>query len=110
MFVLRVHSVDLERTISIEEEATGFTYALKRSQPPLKLIQPSSSLKITVRKGLIHFYRNSSHSSLSNPRFRSTTLFIVDPNYFSTLDFIRFCDSRIANVSEILFIRKPNRE
>ncbi|KAG7570135.1 BRCA1-associated 2 [Arabidopsis thaliana x Arabidopsis arenosa] len=109
MFILRVHSVDSELPVSIEEEESGFTYASKRTQPPLKLIQPS--LKLTERKGLIHLYRNSSHSSLPNPSSRSTTLFIVAvPNYMSSLDFIRFCDSRISQVSDILFIRNDGME
>ncbi|KAL1188465.1 BRAP2 RING ZnF UBP domain-containing protein 1 [Cardamine amara subsp. amara] len=108
MFVLKVHSVDLERPISVEEDETGFSYASKRAQPPEKLIP---SLKLFERKGLIHLYRNSSHSSLPNLSSRSTTLFVVAvPNYFSSLDFIRFCDSRIAHVSEIVFIRNDGME
>ncbi|CAN8251811.1 unnamed protein product [Cochlearia groenlandica] len=113
MFVLRVHSVDLERPISIEEEETGFSYASsKRShhhQHRDKHVIPS--LKLTERKGQIHLYRNDSHSSLPNPSSRSTTLFVVAvPNYLSSLDFIRFCDSEIAHVSQILFIRNDAME
>uniref|UniRef100_A0A1J3HBD2 BRCA1-associated protein n=1 Tax=Noccaea caerulescens TaxID=107243 RepID=A0A1J3HBD2_NOCCA len=109
MFVLRVHSVDLERPISIEDEDSGFSYASsRRAHPPGKTIP---SLKITERKGLIHLYRNSSHSSLPNLSSRSTTLFVVAvPNYLSSLDFIRFCDSQIAHVSQILFIRNDGME
>ena len=104
MFVLRVHSVDSEQPISIEDEESGFSFApSRRSQRPDKLVP---SLKLTERKGLIHLYRNSSHSSLPNPSSRSTTLFVVAvPNYLSSLDFIRFCDSQIEHVSQILFIR-----
>ncbi|KFK25756.1 hypothetical protein AALP_AA8G155400 [Arabis alpina] len=109
MFLLRVHSVDLERPISVEEEESGFGFisaSSKRSQPPDQL-----KLKLTERKGLIHLYRNSSHSSLPNPSSRSTTLFVVAvPNYLSSLDFIRFCDSQIDHVSEILFIRNDAME
>ncbi|ESQ31592.1 hypothetical protein EUTSA_v10004093mg [Eutrema salsugineum] len=109
MFVLRVHSVDSERPISIEEEESGFSYASsRRSHPPDKL---TPTLKLTERKGLIHLYRNSSHSSLPNPSSRSTTLFVVAvPNYLPPLDFIRFCDSQIAHVSQILFIRNDGME
>ncbi|KAF2610924.1 hypothetical protein F2Q70_00010973 [Brassica cretica] len=109
MFVLRVHSVDSEQPISIEDEESGFSFApSRRSQRPDKLVP---SLKLTERKGLIHLYRNSSQSSLPNPSSRSTTLFVVAvPNYLSSLDFIRFCDSQIAHVSQILFIRNDAME
>ncbi|KAJ0231313.1 hypothetical protein HA466_0299780 [Hirschfeldia incana] len=110
MFVLRVHSVDSEQPISIEDEESGFSFApSRRSQRPDNKLAPS--LKLTERKGLIHLYRNSSHSSLPNPSSRSTTLFVVAvPNYLSSLDFIRFCDSQIAHVSQILFIRNDAME
>ncbi|KAL0862946.1 hypothetical protein Bca101_042064 [Brassica carinata] len=109
MFVLRVHSLDSEQPISLEDEESGFSFApSRRSQRPDKLVP---SLKLTERKGLIHLYRNSSHSSLPNPSSRSTTLFVVAvPNYLSSLDFIRFCDSQIAHVSQILFIRNDAME
>jgi BRCA1-associated protein len=97
MFFLRVHSVDSEHPLALE--ITEFRSTTSPSNP-----NPGS--KFSERRGVAHLFRSASHSSLPNPSSRSTVLFIVAvPNYLSFDGFIRFCGSRIDNVSELLFIR-----
>ena len=100
MFFLRVHSLDTDHTLKLE--ATEFTSATATTTPS----NPNPNPKFRERIGEAHLFRSTSHSSLPNPSSRSTFLFIVAvPNYLSFDDFIRFCESRIDHVSELLFIR-----
>ncbi|KAI4344157.1 hypothetical protein L6164_011421 [Bauhinia variegata] len=69
------------------------------------------SPKFNERRGVLHLFRNISHSSLPNPNSRSILIFIVAiPNYPSFDDFIRFFGSSIGHVSELLFIRNQGME
>lgn len=100
MFILRVHSVDVDHPLAFEE-ATFSTVSTTTTQS-----NPIHNPKYSERRGVVHLYRNASQSSLPNPSSRSTSLFIVAvPNYLSADDFIRFCESHIDNVHELLFIR-----
>ncbi|KAK7857588.1 BRAP2 RING ZnF UBP domain-containing protein 1 [Quercus suber] len=103
MFFLRVHSLDTDHTLKLE--ATEFTTATTTPS------NPNPNPKFRERRGEAHLFRSTSHSSLPNPSSRSTFLFIVAvPNYLSFDDFIRFCESRIDQVSELLFIRNDGME
>ncbi|CAN1216951.1 BRAP2 RING ZnF UBP domain-containing protein 1 [Linum perenne] len=90
MFILRVHSVDANHPLNLE---------------------PTPYPNYTERRGLVHLYRSPSRSSLPNPTSRSTSLFVVAaPNYLSADDFVRFCESHIDNVLELVFIRNDGME
>ncbi|KAG8639308.1 BRAP2 RING ZnF UBP domain-containing protein 1 [Manihot esculenta] len=105
MFILRVHSVDVDHPLAFEE-ATFSTVSTTTTQS-----NPIHNPKYSERRGVVHLYRNASQSSLPNPSSRSTSLFIVAvPNYLSADDFIRFCESHIDNVHELLFIRNDGME
>ncbi|XP_010533139.1 PREDICTED: BRCA1-associated protein-like isoform X2 [Tarenaya hassleriana] len=108
MFILRVHSVDAERPASVEDDISGFISVSRRAQ---SAGNPKLTPKLNERRGVVHLYRNSSRSALPNPNSRSSSLFVLAvPNYFSTSDFVRFCDSHIDNVSEFLFFRNDEME
>ncbi|GMY35823.1 BRAP2 RING ZnF UBP domain-containing protein 1 [Fagus crenata] len=98
MFFLRVHSVDSDHPLTLE--ASEFSTTPSNPNP-----------KFSERRGVAHLFRSPSHSSLPNPSSRSTLLFIVAvPNYLSFDEFIRFCESRIDHVSDLLFIRNDGME
>ncbi|CAK7345438.1 unnamed protein product [Dovyalis caffra] len=107
MFVLRVHSVDTDHPLSLEE--TTFISATTTSAAA-----SAAATKFNERRGISHLYRNASYKSSlpnPNPNSRSTSLFVVAvPNYFSSDDFIRFCGSHIDHVHELLFIRNDGME
>ncbi|GLT86171.1 hypothetical protein SLE2022_043280 [Rubroshorea leprosula] len=100
MFYLRVHSVDVNHPITIED-AEFFTNASPSNPNP----------KFSERRGAVYLYRSTSQSSLPSPSSRSTSLFVVAvPNYLSTLDLIRFCGTHIDNITELLFLRNDGME
>ncbi|KAJ6296327.1 hypothetical protein OIU76_027096 [Salix suchowensis] len=105
MFRLRVHSVDTNHPLTLEE--TTFTSSATTSAKP-------STTKFNERRGISHLYRKASQKSSlpnPNPNSRSTSLFVVAvPNYFSDEEFIRFCGSHIDHVHELLFIRNDGME
>ncbi|KAJ0089962.1 hypothetical protein Patl1_13059 [Pistacia atlantica] len=107
MFILRVHSVDANHPITTEE--TGFstvTSSATRSNP-----NPKPNPKFSERRGLVHLFRRTSQSYLTNPSPGSTSLFVVAvPNYLSYDDFIRFCGSHVDHVDELIFIRNDGME
>ncbi|WCJ30024.1 zinc finger (ubiquitin-hydrolase) domain-containing protein [Euphorbia peplus] len=101
MFILGVHSVDTDHSLALEENSFSIV-----SQS-----NPNPNPKYSERRGVVHLYRRTSHSSLPNPTSKSTSLFVVAvPNYLSPDDFIRFCDSNIHNLHHLLFIRNDAME
>ncbi|KDP30261.1 hypothetical protein JCGZ_17043 [Jatropha curcas] len=105
MFILRVHSVDTDHPLALEE--TAFSTVSAATTQSNAIPNP----KYGERRGVVHLYRHASQSSLPNPSSRSTSLFVVAvPNYLSADDFIRFCESHIDNVHELLFIRNDAME
>ncbi|XP_011017800.1 PREDICTED: BRCA1-associated protein [Populus euphratica] len=106
MFSLRVHSVDSNHPLTLEE--TTFISAAATTSTT------AATTKFYERRGISHLYRNAlQKSSLPNPNpnSRSTSLFVVAvPNYFSEDDFIRFCGSHIDHVHALLFIRNDGME
>ncbi|XP_050213266.1 BRAP2 RING ZnF UBP domain-containing protein 1 [Mercurialis annua] len=105
MFILRVHSVDTEHPVTVED-TTFFTVSTTSATAHSN---PNPHPKYSERRGVVHLYRSA--SQLPNPNSRSTSLFVVAvPNYFSSDDFIRFCESHIDHVHEVLFIRNDGME
>ncbi|KAL9377150.1 hypothetical protein Peur_031270 [Populus x canadensis] len=106
MFSLRVHSVDSNHPLTLEE--TTFISAAATTSTT------AATTKFNERRGISHLYRNASQKSSlpnPNPNSRSTSLFVVAvPNYFSEDDFIRFCGSHIDHVHVLLFIRNDGME
>ncbi|KAJ6863540.1 BRAP2 RING ZnF UBP domain-containing protein 1 [Populus alba x Populus x berolinensis] len=106
MFSLRVHSVDSNHPLTLEE--TTFISAAATTSTAV------ATNKFNERRGISHLYRNASQKSSlpnPNPNSRSTSLFVVAvPNYFSEDDFIRFCGSHIDHVHVLLFIRNDGME
>ncbi|CAN0918263.1 BRAP2 RING ZnF UBP domain-containing protein 1 [Linum grandiflorum] len=102
MFILRVHSVDANHPLNLEENPFSLVSSAANSTP---------NPKYSERRGVVHLYRSASRSSLPNPTSRSTSLFVVAaPNYLSADDFVRFCESHIDNVLELVFIRNDGME
>lgn len=96
MFFLRVHSVDSDHPLT-PQSIFSAAQSNRDSNP---------SPKFSERRGVLHLFRSISHSSLPNPSSHSSLVFIVAvPNYLSYEDFIRFTESHIDHVSELLFIR-----
>lgn len=97
MFLLRVHSVDTNHLLTLDETTTS------------SATSTTSTTKFVETRGISYLYRNTSQKSSlpnPNPNSRSICLFVVAvPNYFSSSDFIRFCGSHIDHVNEVLFIR-----
>ncbi|ESR64116.1 hypothetical protein CICLE_v10008137mg [Citrus x clementina] len=105
MFVLRVHSVDDNHPITIEEAGfcTVSSTATRSSANP--------NPKFSERRGLVHLFRGTSQSYQQNPNSRSTCIFVVAvPNYLSSDEFVRFCGSHIDHVEELIFIRNDAME
>ncbi|KAM1809205.1 hypothetical protein ACFX11_026415 [Malus domestica] len=111
MFILRVHSVDTNHPLSLEDAdftavTTSKTTAAAESDP-----KTTPKPKFSERRGIAHLFRKIRQSSLPCPASRSPILFVVAvPNYLSFDDFIRFCGSRIDHVLELVFIRNDGME
>ncbi|KAF3453730.1 hypothetical protein FNV43_RR04171 [Rhamnella rubrinervis] len=105
MFFLRVHSVDDNHPLNLQNVEFCMTTSTVASS------NPNPSPKFNERRGITHLFRSISHSSLPNPSSRSTLLFVIAvPNYLSFEEFIRFCGSRIDHVTELIFIRNDGME
>ncbi|CAI0469986.1 unnamed protein product [Linum tenue] len=105
MFILRVHSVDANHPLDLEE--TAFSVVSSTANETI----PSRNPNYNERRGVVHLYRSVSQSSLPNPSSRSTSLFVVAvPNYLSPDGFVRFCETHIDNVLELVFIRNDGME
>ncbi|CAI0389260.1 unnamed protein product [Linum tenue] len=105
MFILRVHSVDANHPLDLEE--TAFSVVSSTASETI----PSRNPNYNERRGVVHLYRSVSQSSLPNPSSRSTSLFVVAvPNYLSPDGFVRFCETHIDNVLELVFIRNDGME
>ena len=103
MFILRVHSVDTEHPLPLDNDtSSAFSPILSLSTPnPI----PNN---YSERRGIVHLFRPDSHSSLPtlNPTSRSTSLFVVAvPNYLSADDFFRFCRPHSDHLSHLLYLR-----
>ena len=89
MFLLRVHSVEEEHPLD-----------------PRTIFQSqTNNPKFSQRRGALHLFRTSSHSS------PSSLLFILAvPNYLSFHDFIPFCGPHLDRLHHLLFIRNDGTE
>ncbi|ESW27025.1 hypothetical protein PHAVU_003G167400 [Phaseolus vulgaris] len=97
MFLLRVHSVDADHPLDPQ------TIFQSHSQ--------SNNPKFSERRGALHLFRTSPHSSLPTPTSHSSLLFILAvPNYLSFHDFIPFCGPHLDNFHHLLFIRNDGTE
>ncbi|XLR04138.1 hypothetical protein S83_070336, partial [Arachis hypogaea] len=89
---LRVHTVDSEQPLypkSIFSEN-----------------DEDSSPKFRERRGVLHLFRSSSHSSIPSPSSRSSLVFILTvPNHISFDDLIRWCGPYLHHLHRLLFIR-----
>lgn len=102
MFILRVHSVDTNHPLTLEETAFSPVSSATQSNPNPKYLE---------RRGIVHLYLSATQSSLPSPNSRSTSVFVVAvPNYLSADDFIRFCGPYVDHVHELLFIRNDGME
>ncbi|KAL6274856.1 hypothetical protein ACE6H2_025548 [Prunus campanulata] len=110
MFFLRVHSVDTNHPLSLED--AEFTTITTSKITSATESNPNIIPKFSERRGIAHLFRSIGHSSLPNsPASRSTLLFVIAvPNYLSFDDFIRFCGSRIDHVLQLVFIRNDGME
>ncbi|KAL6217393.1 hypothetical protein ACLB2K_010610 [Fragaria x ananassa] len=93
MFFLRIHSVDTNHPVSLED--AEFTTISAAAQ---------SNSRFSERRGIAHLFRRrrGSSSSLSSHGAESSLLFVVVVlNYLSFNDFIRFCESRLDHVAEL---------
>ncbi|XP_004287288.1 PREDICTED: BRCA1-associated protein [Fragaria vesca subsp. vesca] len=104
MFFLRIHSVDTNHPVSLED--AEFT-TISAAKSPAAAAQ--SSPRFSERRGIAHLFRRRRGTSSSLPSHgaaESSLLFVVAvPNYLSFNDFIRFCESRLDHVAELVFIR-----
>ncbi|XP_054786741.1 BRAP2 RING ZnF UBP domain-containing protein 1 [Prosopis cineraria] len=101
MFFLQVHSVDSDHPL-----ASQITFSAVQSNK-----DSSPCPKFSERRGVLHLFRSITHSSLPNPTSRSSLVLIIAvPNYLSYEDLIRFYESHIDHVSELLFIRNDGME
>ncbi|CAI0542831.1 unnamed protein product [Linum tenue] len=108
MFILRVHSVDPHHPLDLEETAFSVVSSAATNHPETI---SSRNPKYGERRGVVHLYRSASQSSLPNPSSRSTSLFVVAvPNYLSPDGFVRFCETHIDSVLELVFIRNDGME
>nr|XP_029146173.1 BRCA1-associated protein isoform X2 [Arachis hypogaea] len=97
MFFLRVHSVDSEQPLDPE---SIFSENDEDSSP-----------KFRERRGVLHLFRSSSHSSIPSPSSRSSLVFILAvPNYLSFDDLIRWCGPHLHHLHRLLFIRNDGME
>ncbi|KAL6226295.1 hypothetical protein ACLB2K_000258 [Fragaria x ananassa] len=101
MFFLRVHSVDTNHPVSLEDaEFNTISAAAAAAQ---------SNSRFSERHEIAHLVgrrRGSSSLLPSHGAAESSLLFVVAvPNYLSFNDFIRFCESRLDHVAELVFIR-----
>ncbi|XLR53741.1 hypothetical protein HN51_022016, partial [Arachis hypogaea] len=89
---LRVHSVDSEQPLDPE---SIFSENDEDSSP-----------KFRERRGVLHLFRSSSHSSIPSPSSRSSLVFILTvPNHISFDDLIRWCGPHLHHLHRLLFIR-----
>ncbi|XP_050369615.1 BRAP2 RING ZnF UBP domain-containing protein 1 [Argentina anserina] len=108
MFFLRVHSVDTNHAVSLED-AEFTTISAARSATAAAQSNP----RFSERRGIAHLFRTRKGSSSlpSHGAAESTLLFVVAvPNYLSFNDFIRFCESRLDHVAELVFLRNDAME
>ncbi|XP_025685539.1 uncharacterized protein [Arachis hypogaea] len=89
---LRVHSVDSEQPLDPE---SIFSENDEDSSP-----------KFRGRRGVLHLFRSSSHSSIPSPSSGSSLVFILTvPNHLSFDDLIRWCGPHLHHLHRLLFIR-----
>ncbi|CAL0330487.1 unnamed protein product [Lupinus luteus] len=87
MFFLRVHSVESE-----------------------KPLDPEWNPKLRERRGVLHLFRTSSHSSHHSSHHSSLLFILAVPNYLSFHDFIRFCGPHLHHLHSLLFLRNDAME
>ncbi|XP_061991915.1 BRAP2 RING ZnF UBP domain-containing protein 1 [Rosa rugosa] len=105
MFFLRVHSVDTNHPVSLEDAEFTTIYAAKVAAAA------QSKPRFSERRGIAHLFRTRGNSSLPSHGAESTLLFVVAvPNYLSFNDFIRFCEPRLDHVADLVFIRNDAME
>ncbi|KAK9947529.1 hypothetical protein M0R45_003149 [Rubus argutus] len=109
MFFLRVHSVDTNHPVSLED--AEFTTISAAKATTTQSNPNTNPPKFSERRGIAHLFRSIRHSSLPSHGAQSTLLFVVAvPNYLSFNDFIRFCESHLDHVVELVFIRNDGME
>ncbi|RDY09616.1 BRCA1-associated protein [Mucuna pruriens] len=101
MFLLRVHSVDADHPL---DPQTIFSAPQSQSQSQSKSKNP----KFSERRGALHLFRTSSHSSLQTQT--SLVFILAVPNYLSFHDFILFCGPHLDRLHHLLFIRNDGTE
>ncbi|XLT13340.1 hypothetical protein HN51_059030 [Arachis hypogaea] len=77
--------------------------------PPLSISLPAlppSLLLRWERRGVLHLFRSSSHSSIPSLSSHSSLVFILTvPNHISFDDLIRWCGPYLHHLHRLLFIR-----
>ncbi|KAF3669404.1 putative topless-related protein 4-like [Capsicum annuum] len=114
MFTLQIHIVDSPQPLLTTTIATT-SFAAHGPNPNNNLISGNDSQNLLELRGIAHLFRHLLSSSyattIANPIFRTTTVFIVAaPNYLYPNEFLLFCGADLVDFSHVMFLKNDGVE